>query len=100
MSRAIGWLIILPLLLLATGGGFGFIGGSLVARYFFAASIILSFIIAIVNGVIRYKSTPRLSEAYVTWGAFLTVHMSTFIMIIAALLWIAFELGRVAGKLG
>ena len=90
------WLYIFPVSCLIAGIALGCLGSDLVAA-FFIASIALSFILAVFFAIKGYRAAPRQSEAYVTWGAFVSTLLGLYMPLIAALIWIAFELGKVSG---
>ena len=46
-----------------------------------------------------YKDAPRNSPAYVTWPAFASTVLALTLPIVSALLWIAFTMGKIVGRL-
>ena len=73
---------------------------SIVYRSFFGGAIAFGILGTLLATITLYRRAPRKSPAYVTWGAFATIHIGTFCVTVTALFWIIFELGKISGKLG
>ena len=66
---------------------------------FFLGAIVVPLSMGLTFVLRDYMKAPRESPTFVTWGALVTILMGLYIPIVSAMLWIAFTLGELTGKI-